>query len=46
MNVTDNSQMIVYSTPSTINNGRTNRNNGRVIVEARIPIKSNLQLEI
>ena len=46
INVTDNSQMIVYSTPSVINNGNTNRSNGRLIVDAKIQIKSNLQLGI
>ena len=44
--VTDNSHIIVYQTLSVINNGRMNRNNGRVIVDAKIQIKSNLQLEI
>ena len=46
MSVTDNSHIIVYPTLSVINNGRTNRNNGRVIVDARIQIRINLQLEI
>jgi hypothetical protein len=46
INVTTSSQITVYSTPSLINIGRTNRNNGSVIVEARIQIRTNLQLEI
>jgi len=44
--VTANSQITIYSTQSTTNNGRTNRNNGRVIVDAKIQIRINLQLEI
>ena len=44
--VTNNSQIIIYSTPSLINNGSTNRNNGKVIVEAKIQVRINLQLEI
>ena len=44
--VTANSQITIYSTQSTTNNGRTNRNNGRVIVEAKIQIRINFQLEI
>lgn len=46
INVTNNSQITVYSTPSLINNGRTNRNNGRVIVDAKIQIRISIQLEI
>ena len=46
MNVTNNSQITAYSTQSLINKGSTNRNNGRVIVEARIHINKILQLEI
>jgi hypothetical protein len=46
INVTNNSQITVYSTPSEINNGNTNRNNGRVIVEARIQTRISLRLEI
>lgn len=44
--VTNNSQITIYSTPSLINNGSTNRNNGKVIVEAKIQVRINLQLEI
>jgi hypothetical protein len=46
ISITNNSQITIYSTPSLINNGRTNRNNGRVIVDAKIHIKRSLQLEI
>ncbi len=44
--VTNNSQMTVYSTPSTTNNGSTNRNNGRVIVDAKTQTRISIQLEI
>ena len=46
ISVTNNSHKTVYSTQTLINNGRTNRNNGSVIVEAIIQVRINLQLEI
>ena len=46
ISITKSSQITVYSTPSTITNGKTNRKNGRVIVEAQIHINKILQLEI
>ena len=46
INVASNSQITVYHVPSIINNGSTNRNNGRVIVDAKIQIRINLLLEI
>ncbi len=44
--ITNNSPITIYLTPYVINNGSTNRNNGRVIVDASIPIRKSLQLEI
>lgn len=46
INVTNTSQIIIYPTPSFMNNGRTNRNNGKVIVEAKIQTRTSSLLEI
>ena len=46
INVTTNSQITVYSTQSLINNGSTNRSNGRVIVDAKTQTRISIQLEI
>lgn len=46
INVTINSQIIIYRTSPVINNGMTNRNNGRVIVDAKTHTNKILKFEI
>jgi hypothetical protein len=46
INVTRVSQIIIYIVSLLINIGSTNRNNGSVIVEAKIQMRASLLLEI
>jgi hypothetical protein len=46
INITRVSQIIIYIVSSLINIGSTNRNNGSVIVEAKIQMRASLLLEI